>query len=175
MYPYFVIGYYNPNFIKKIQTLKKKKLKIVFFILILFLFLLKYFNYNSYIYTSGYFIFTPIFNPITHTIINIYRFVIGLIGSLLSILIFNKIDNIFNSNKLIFLKKILLKLGEESLGIYIITGYLFLILPKVKYLNVQNYKNNFVQSYLFISIFFICIYFIKRYKILNFLLFGNRK
>lgn len=171
VYPYFLIGYYSNEFIRILE----KKFKISNFVLItvIFFILLQLYNYDSYIYTSKYSIIFNENDVKTQLYINLYRFIIGLFGSIWMIFIIKYLDN--NLNEESTLRKILELLGKNSMGIYIISGYIFLIFPKIKLFQYLNYYQTLFQTLLilFFSLFFMSI--IKRNKILNQILLGNKK
>ena len=99
-------------------------------LLVIYIFLFSHFTYNKYIYTSSYFIG----NDIHVLFINIYRFLIGLIGSILAILSIKVINNLIEKIKIFEI------LGHNSLGIYIISCY-------VNSLLLIKYTANFSFSY----------------------------
>ena len=131
--PFFVIGYLFNKYQKKFSKyLNWKYLGGIFIILlVIYIFLFFHFTYNKYIYTSSYFIG----NDIHVLFINIYRFLIGLIGSVLAILSIKVINNLIEKIKIFEI------LGHNSLGIYIISCY-------VNSLLLIKYTANFSFSYL---------------------------
>lgn len=173
MYPFFIIGYYNKNFLERLKNFKRIQIIYIIFLLVLYLLLFKYFNYNSYIYTSGYSILKNGNINLYQITIDVYRFAIGLVGSILVITLsylFFLVDKFF------YLKNIKY-LGKETLGIYIITGYIYSIIIKfyfIKNLNL-NYLKAFLYSLIFMLISLIIVRIIKKIKILNIILLGNRR
>lgn len=173
MYPFYILGYYNKNFLSIIISLKRSSYIICLIILFIFyMYLFSFYNYDSYIYTSGYYIFNEKFSSINHLYINLYRFIIGLIGSLLMIFLVNLLNCIKKGK---YILKILETLGINSLGIYILTGYMFQIISKVMRNNNLNYFYSVVISCVLIITSLFIIIFIKKYKVLNILLLGGRK
>lgn len=174
MLPYFIIGYYCQNTITFI-----KNINLWTYILIttistsVFLFLLHYFNYDSYIYTSGYSIFTGSIDAIKHIKIDIYRFIIGLFGSVVMILIINLIDN--NKSRLLLrTKKAIKYIGVNSLGIYIISGYTMSILSYLN-LNSLKYGYSLIASLIIIILSVVIIQVIKTNVWAKYLLLGIYK
>lgn len=172
MYPFFIIGYYNKDFLEKLKNFKRIQIIYVIFLLVLYLLLFKYFNYNSYIYTSGYSILKNGNVNLYQIVIDIYRFAIGLVGSILMITL---LYLFFLVDKFFYLKNIKY-LGKETLGIYIITSYLYLIIIKFSFIKNSNlnYLNASIYSLIFIFISLIIVKIIKKIKILNIILFGDR-
>lgn len=173
MYPFFIIGYYNKNLekLKTIQNNTKQYKVIQLVMLLIYLILLVKYESNFYIYTSGYYIFNKEIFYFNQIYINIYRFIIGLIGSLLIIFFVNLFNSVKNKNNL----KLLEILGKNSLGIYILTGYGFEFISKKIESSGLNYFYDFLVSCILIIISLIIIKLIKKVKILNILLLGGRK
>lgn len=171
MYPYFLIGYYWNENREKFKDKNEFKLFILF--LIAFGILIFQYNYDTYIYTSKYsLIFNS--NPIKDQfLINVYRFIIGLIGSICILYIISYLNKILSQNSNI--RKVIENLGRESLGIYIISGYLFLIMSKINFTNELNYFYTLFQSIFLIILCLILLYFIKKIKLLNIILLGGKK
>lgn len=112
MYPYFIFGYFAN--IKNWKE-KLKNNALTFLLVIAYLILMIFFNKSSYIYTTGITIFKS--NNISFTILNdLYRYIVGFIGSLLMI----SLVSMCKANKNNFITKI----GQDTLGLYIINIYL---------------------------------------------------
>ena len=131
MYPYFVIGYFVNKYSKKMNI----RFNTVIYLLLLlvcltiYVILFKYYNYNSFIYTTG----MSILHNFNQFFIDIYRFIIGLIGS--SIIIFGvKLLNIKSTNNLV------VTISTNTLGIYAISNLIFkVIIIVTKSLSGLNY------------------------------------
>lgn len=176
MYPFFITGYFfNKNMNSYIKTISNKYIwQFVSLIVIgaAFSILLRFFNKTSYIYTTGFCIFGGS-NPLTQLEIDLYRFLIGLVGSVFVItfvnIVFPKIPDLL-SNGISFL-------GKNSLGIYILAGYISgSVLPLVQCnLGSIHYILNAVETFIItgFTLFISCC--IKRIKLLDFLLLGGRK
>lgn len=172
MYPFFIIGYFvNKNHDKLVEITKKVNSQMMWLIIsgIPFFILLLFYNWNSYIYTTGYYIFKG--NPLQQLVIDIYRMIIGLLGSMFVItlikLIKQKLPN--NCNKYMAL------IGKNSLGIYVMSGYLFEILKRITYnLSNINYGIMIAETIIIVTLSLLCTMIIKKVKVLNVLLLGGR-
>lgn len=168
MYPYFIIGYFSNKYNVEI-LLKKTNLKLIITLFILFITILQFYNYDSYIYTSHYFIFGSS-NILKQLIIDIYRFIIGIIGSTLII-------TIIWGNKFIINSKELAYLGKNSLGIYIFSTFIFMYLLPYITMNVNgiNYYVNLIETIVIIIICLILEFFAKKNKITSIILLGVKR
>lgn len=132
MYLYFVIGYL---FGKYRDTISIKYMKnrldlspvltgILLLDCFIFFILLRKYNFDSYIYWSGYCIFNG--KGAQYMLkTDIYRTIMGLLGSIL-ILVFGYFAlKIFNDSKLKFLIVGISNIGKKSMGIYWISTLLF--------------------------------------------------
>lgn len=116
MYPYFLVGYLFNKYEGNINKYKYKYKRIIYYMsAILYFILLFKWNKNYYIYTTGMTLYnTDILNKLY---IISYRYIIGLCGSILIIMI---LSNIFNVYKFRFISK----MGKYTLGIYILQEYI---------------------------------------------------
>lgn len=172
MYPFFVLAYFyskNEDYIK--SWVRKQKVSVLLFVLcFVFLTMMIFYNYDSYIYTSGYYVLNK--NIIRQFSIDIYRLLIGLIGSMLIILIiktlYNKIDNA------LFIA--VSKIGTSSLGIYIISGYIVdWILTKLTYNIISiNYLLVLLETIIITIISLFITLIIKKFKVTRVFLLGGR-
>lgn len=167
MFPYFVFGYlYN----KYNKNQNNNSYNIILLLSgVLFVVLLKYYNYDSYIYNTG----TYILNDLWHQLsIDLYRYLIGFCGSTFIItLVIRTIKIIPNK-----VKKLLIMIGEKSFIIYIVTDYLFAyIVPKITYsLNGVNYTLCILGTTVLITVAIIIYKILKKFKITSILLLGDR-
>lgn len=181
MYPFFVAGY----LVAKNQEIIKDKLAAIgvkwMFVgsvasyAVLFLF----WNYDSYIYTSGYASIGR--SDLIHQIgIDCYRMVIGFAGSAVIILVVKLIYDFVHSkcadkrwiNRLV---NEVSHIGEESLGIYIISGHMveIFLIGNLDKMSV-NYLNNILQTIIIGGVSYLLTYLIRKVKVLNFVLLGGR-
>ena len=113
IYPFFMIGYFfNKYDLNKIYNSKKNIICIMSSIF--FLVLLHYFNYSTYIYTSGYYILKQNIN-VHQILINIYRLFIGLTGT---VPIISIVDIIIREKISKNAKQLIICLSKATLTIY---------------------------------------------------------
>jgi len=131
--------------------------------------LMLFYDYNSYIYTSGYTILGK--STVTQIEIDLYRMVIGFVGSILVFCIVRYlIKKEFITNSIL-----LSKLRVQSLGIYIISGYIVsLILTRITTQFQFNYGIALFETMIIISISYIITIIAKRFNVTNILFLGGR-
>ena len=104
--------------------------------------------------------------------IDIFRFIIGLWGSIVVIkiicIVYKKIPHLISG-------KIAL-LGENSLGIYIISGFIFpvVLAPICAGMEGINYVTLLLETVLICGGTFLCTVAIKKIRIAKYLLLGGR-
>jgi fucose 4-O-acetylase-like acetyltransferase len=172
MYPFFVLAYfYSKNEDCITPWVSKQKASILLFVLgFVFLTMIIFYSNDSYIYTSGYYVLNK--NIVRQFFIDIYRLLIGLVGSMLIILIIKISYNKINNTLFIAVSKI----GTFSLGIYIISGYIVdWILTKLTYNIISiNYLLVFIETTVIIIISLFTTLIIKKFKITRVFLLGGR-
>lgn len=146
MYPYFLIGYYyrkHKEIFDEYKTILFKVSIIMFIILILG------WKKEFYIYTTGMSLYNV--NIIEKIFIICYRYIIGLIGS---IVIIGLSDKLYKFDKY----KIFSKLGKHTLEIYIIQSYIMIGLDKLT-ININNtyFYNLIFTPIIAISVIMICL------------------
>lgn len=107
--------------------------------------------------------------------IDLYRLLVGLVGSLFVMILLYNVRNLFeNSPKKI--PRLLAFAGKNTIGIYIISNYIFIyILPEItSNFNSINYLFLFTETLIILILSLICIRGIKQNTILNKLLLGGR-
>lgn len=162
MLPFFIIGYlynkYRVNFNNKISNNV-----LLTILLIIYIVLLCFYNENCYIFTSG----LSILNNLKQFPIDLYRYLIGLVGSGLCICLIKA----FNNYKY---KKVLL-VGQYSLGIYTISSYIFIyaIKPITSSFTGLNYLYMILESIIVLATTLIIIILFKKSKILSILFLGK--
>lgn len=123
MLPYFLCGYlYNKTGGIKVTMNWKVDLTCLIFLFILFSILLYHYRINDYAYTSGTFIMRSHMISVSQIYTDIFRWIIGLIGSLCVILLTKLICN--TKERSLFLKCLCI-IGTKTMGLYIISTYLF--------------------------------------------------
>ena len=121
MFPYFLLGYlYN----KHITIFNRQKYTFPTFICITIAFclMLPFYDKCDYVYTSGTFIIRNHHFYFHQLIIDIYRWVIGVVGSLEILFIFNYISQRWSNCILV---KGICHIGTKTMGIYIVSTYIF--------------------------------------------------
>lgn len=130
MYPYFIIGYFYKKLYNSFFRISELKLCILG---VIFIILYICWEKDYYIYTTGMYLR----NPYPMGTIIIYRYLSGLIGSLVFINIIHRIKFINNEN-------ILSNIGQHTLGIYILQSYI------MDFINKINMQFNNMTIYTFI-------------------------
>ena len=118
VYPFFILGYYFHN-IK--DFIFKHKRTILLISTIIFIILLFIYNKDSYIYTTGHFI-----TSYYQLYIDIYRYIIGVFGSCCVFMWIYYLKKYFYRKN-----SIISYIGQKTMGIYIISDYINLILTKL--------------------------------------------
>lgn len=182
LYPFFVGGYLwnekrDERNWNKIDNRMQTIILLVF--LLIYVFLMHFWNYDSYIYTSGY---TLLWReePLHQFGIDIYRMFVGFAGSTVMMLgiklIYEKKRQKQKCEKwVIFIEHILAELGKKSLGIYIISGQLVgtLLIANIQYFSC-NYFVNLIQTAIIIGISYLITYWIGKNTILDGMFLGGR-
>jgi len=172
MLPYFVLGYY---FKKKkwFYLFRAKANQMLLICLLLYLLLMHFYDYEAYIYTSGFSIIKNGEISLHQLLIDVYRYIVGIIGSSM-ILIFLYIV----TPKLgMFIKKPILYIGRNTLGIYIVSDLCatFLILASNNIISTHNIFINFVELILILLFSIIITEIISIFGITRKLLLGSQK
>lgn len=170
MFPFFVIGYFfNKSNGKK--YLENVKWKWVIFCGIIFIGMLTFYNRDSYIYTTGHYILKD--NSIRQLGIDMYRMVIGAVGSIFVILFMKKILFVINSEQI---NKTLSFIGKNSIGIYIFSGYIFyyMLLEITQMVADLNYLLAAMETIIILGISLAISAIIQKNKILSLTFLGGR-
>ncbi|MEG1718751.1 MAG: acyltransferase family protein [Clostridia bacterium] len=177
IYPFFMLGYFfNKNKAKFTHFLSSEKSKLICLILsgATFFVMFLFYNRNSFAYTTGYYLFKnrPNIGVLNQLGINLFRTAIGFVSSVFVILLVSFIYK--HTPK--FINKALCFIGQNSLGIYIISDVLSLyLLAKILFIFPDiSYFRVFLET---IIIFFLSLFLsilIKKIKPLNRILFGGR-
>lgn len=130
MLPFFVAGflykkYEEGDLVKKCKYFYfKHRLAVLLGAALVFALLFLVYNDKILIYVSGYNIHNA--NPVKMVGADVYRMVIGFVGSLFFILLFDCIKNRFGN----FHFPVLTAMGKVSMGMYIIQTYIILLVIK---------------------------------------------
>lgn len=176
MYPFFIIGYWLNKYHNEVASFIAKtglaKSTITIISTLTFLALLFFFNNDTYIYTTQYYILDKQF-PLQQLSIDLFRFFIGLIGSLS---IISLTERIYNRIPM-WLRDTVAFIGKNSMGIYIISGYVFsYALPFItSSIPDINYALTILETLIILSFALLCATAIKKTRILNCILLGGRK
>lgn len=167
MYPYFVLGYlYKKYYADRLKIIYNNSYVIIG-LFTLYAVLLYFFNYDTYIYTTGHSILGK--NVLCQLRIDFHRYFIGITGSVIMIMLFMKLDGFIKSYKL------LTKIGTETMGIYIISTFLNtnLIIPLTFQRLGLNYIVTILQAISVIFLSLLIIKFINKDRLLRKLMLGK--
>ena len=171
MWPFFLIAYMFNSYDWK-NKFKKVYLNKIFVIFVsaLFLVLLCIYDYDKYIYTSGYTILGR--NAIVQINNNLFRFAIGMLGSITIMHIIYTLANKLPSKVKLFFAYI----GKNTMGIYLISGYIFteILCLITSQLGGVNYFYIFVETICILFVSLIITTFLKKNQLTNRLLLGGR-
>lgn len=117
IYPFFVLGYlYKAN-----EEPLKKYYKYGYIAIIAFIVMLIFFKRQDYIYITGVTIWNGKANIIEHILIDIYRYAIGLLGSVSVLMLIKMIEEKIPEH----IKGFIEKCGRYSMQIYILQSIIF--------------------------------------------------
>lgn len=168
LYFYFLIGYFYKKYNLEDKLNKLFNIKTLIINTIIFILLLIPFSTNDYIYVSG----INIIGNYKQLFIDLYRYLLGLLGSIELLLLIKLLLPKIKDN----LKDKLLYLGKNTLGIYIISSIIHpYLLPIItKDLANINYLFVFIESIIILIISIIIIELIKKNKFLSKYLLGEK-
>ena len=169
MLPFFFIAYLFgtldlENKLKAIYTHKAFALSSV----ILFVLLLPGFGFDTFIYTTGYSLIGK--NALYQLHSDSFRFVIGLVGSIAVMCVVHAFMDIIPR----VIKRALTYVGTATLGIYLVSNYLFD--EALKYLPIDglNYWRAILEACVVLIISLLLNFVIRRFRITNVLFLGAR-
>lgn len=174
MYPYFVIGYLinREDTGKRESSLGQKWLLPVLLALFIALFLL--YNRDSYVYTSGYSLIGEKSGILRQLGIDLYRLVIGLVGSVVIVLSIKALYCHFP----IGVKNVMSNIGMNTLGIYILSNLVFndhfLRTFSIR-LDGIHYGFVVLETIVVIVVTLLLTWIIKKIVFLNEILLGGRR
>ena len=168
LYFYFLIGYFYKKYNLEDKLNKLFNIKTLIINTIIFILLLIPFSTNDYIYVSG----INIIGNYKQLFIDLYRYLLGLLGSIELLLLIKLLLPKIKDN----LKDKLLYLGKNTLGVYIISSIIHpYLLPIItKDLANINYLFIFIESIIILIISIIIIELIKKNKFLSKYLLGEK-
>lgn len=170
MFPCFVFGYFVGK--KGWITLMKTHLKQVTILsLILFVIMFLLYNTDCYVYVTGSYLFGTA-NPIRQLGIDLFRIVIGVIGSILviSILMF-----IYSENRDDNVTKLLCFFGKNTMGIYCFQNYFWIVYPIIiSYVIFPIFVNRLVVFVVCTALCSLLTTVVKKSHVMNFIFLGGR-
>lgn len=171
MYPFFLMGYFfnSKNYVKKYKNIIESKQTLAL-CGIVFIGLLYLYDYDSYIYTSGYCILKD--DLLKQLFINVYRFSVGITGSSFVMLIIKKAYKYIGTKA----NHIILYVGQNSIGIYIISSFVFSYALTIITFNLSsiNYFITIIETATILFFCLLCTFIIQKSSYMNKLLLGGR-
>lgn len=173
VYPYFIIGYFFSGVSQDNKMLQfAKTWKGIGLCFAVYVLLLLFYSEVCFIYTSGYTIIREGVISLRQAGIDLYRFAIGLTGSVFLILTINKLSqNVSERGQRIFEC-----IGKNTLGIYILSYFLFFGLRKyTESVDGIHYWLTTLETAIITAISLLTIFVIKKSRIARKLLLGVLK
>ena len=167
MYPYFVAGY--------LWWQRKKDIAVNRYVLAgvtlaVYVVLLRFYSNDSFIYTTGTYLNAG--NLPTQLFIDVYRWIIGGIGSVFVLLV---VRILIDWKPTIKIWNFLARIGKKSLGIYIISSYInVLILMKLVSDFCPSYLTNLVEAIIIMVICYCLTILLEQNKWIRQLFLGGR-
>lgn len=141
------------------------------FSLILFIAMFLFYNIDCYIYMSGSYLF-GIENPIRQLGIDLFRVVIGIVGS---IFVISLLMYVYKDNRDDSVTKSLCFFGRNTMGIYCIQNYFWILYPLIITGVVYPiFVNRVVLFVVCLAVCCLLTMLIKKVKVMNFLFLGGR-
>lgn len=170
MYPYFVISWL---FAYYINSIPKWFINLKYVCIPVFIAMLFFFKRKHYIYTTG--MFSNEYSLIECLKIDLFRYIIGFVGSISIIVVAKLIFNMLKKANIESLSKPIVLAGEKSLQIYIISvplpsailPMIFASLCKID-VGIENYIvshsliMNFIITPIIATIYAVLIYYITK-------------
>lgn len=171
MYPFFVIGYFCLSNHRSIIHYLSHKWTFFWVLVLVYILLFIFYDRDSFIYTTGHTILRNGSISINQFIIDVYRICIGLTGSGIFIILFYIAYPYFSSR----VKELLSFLGRNTLGLYIIQGFLVIALAKVtEEVSGFNALIALVECMIVLMTSILVIETIKKSKLLRRLMLGAK-
>lgn len=172
MLPYFISAFYLHGYLQdkghKLQ--KMPKLWILAATGIAFAGLFVLYNEESFIYLTGYKLIGR--NVVKQLWIDVYRMTIGFVGSAFFILLWQYLLGFVNKMNVVrrtnFSFQVLRKLGVNSMGIYILSGYLLVfVVQRFATTDTPSYLRNLLEAFVVISVSFLMTIIMKKLPVLR--------
>lgn len=172
MLPYYLTGYYVHGYMENKGQLVGKipRLWMIGITGLAFAGLFIYYNEDSFIYLTGYKLVGK--NVIRQFGIDIYRLVIGFAGSGFFILVWQYImmyvDKLNQSGKGKIKFLVLRKLGADSMGIYIVSGYLLIfVIQRFNTIQQPSYICNILETIIVLAMSWLIIGIVGKIPVLK--------
>lgn len=149
MLPYYLAGYYMHGYLSdgRLKLDKMPKILLIFINGLVFAGLFLYYNEDSFIYLTGYKLVGK--NAARQLLIDLYRLLIGFAGSGFFILVWQYVIESMPKPGL----RILRRLGAESMGIYILSGYMLIfIIQRLDVINTPSYAVNILEAVIVLAV-----------------------
>ena len=171
MLPFFILAYYFNAHGFSVKF-KRVYMHPVFIIgcTLAFIGLIHLFNYDTYIYTSGFYIFTYPSNAVMQIHNNVLRFAVGLFGSISFAYLVYALVRILPD----FINRPLSALGRTTLGVYIISNYFFAEVLTRLPIKELNYGYIILETAAITTVSVAITLLIQKFKYTNRLLLGGR-
>lgn len=172
-FPFFLSGYFFNKNHSKLDIINVKSGRMFCLFIALFCVLYVFFDSEKLVYLSGFSIFQDDGKWAYHCYINVYRFIIGLVGAVTVILAFAIIYPKINNRT----KKILSFIGQRTMGIYIVSTVLFIYVLKNITIRLPwvNYWVLLFESVVMVAISLAITSFLQKNEIIGKLLLGCRR
>jgi fucose 4-O-acetylase-like acetyltransferase len=171
MYPYFVVAYlYNHRQWGKAKIVKMVNNWFIFILLVvLFIVLVVLYKRDYYIYISGYALLGK--DIILQLGIDMYRFLVGFVGSVVVILAVYAMRSWLAEVE----HGVVSAIGRASLGIYIISGGMFIyLLPELTGGWHLNYYVAVIEAGMILGVSYLATRVLGAWKVTRLLLLGGR-
>ncbi|MDE7324647.1 MAG: acyltransferase [Lachnospiraceae bacterium] len=172
MLPYYLAGYYVHGYMqKKEKCIKKDSLfRMIGISGLAFAGLFIYYNEDSFIYLTGYKIIGK--SWVRQFGIDLYRMAIGFAGSVFFIVIWQYFlrcaDKMNQTGKVRIEFRILRKLGADSMGIYIISGYMMIfIIQRIDFIRQPSYICNIIETIIVLALSWLITMIIEKIPVLK--------
>lgn len=177
LYPYFVLAYLFAKY-KERDIVKKMYQKVnniygIVILIIIHLLLVYYWKMDYYIYDYG--IGRSILmrdNLMYVMLCNLYRFIAGIIGTLVYTLIFSKLKGLIS--KSIFCLKYISKISQHTLGIYVFSVYFLNEFIKSMTFLHYNFFIVLIEALIITVLSVKTMIYMEKNRCLNILLLGGR-
>lgn len=170
MYPFYVLAYFFNTYEleKKLKIFYMNKI-VIGITIVIFAVLLALYNIDTYIYTSGYSLLGK--NVLSQVYNDCLRFAVGLFGSVSILYVLCPLSKMLKGKLLDAMTYI----GQNTLGIYLISGYLNRGLARlVSSMDGINYIYTIMEAICIMLLSLGINALLKRWKITNILFLGGR-